>query len=153
MNLGSMGTALLVRRASLADAAAVSRLASEWGYPSPEAVVLERLERLIASSEHIALVAHVDKVVAGWATGEVRLSIGADPRVEITGLVVSAASRRLGIGRLLVTHLEDWSLEKKIHDLFLRSNVARSEAHPFYERLGYERTKTQHSYKKVLHAD
>jgi len=48
--------------------------------------------------------------------------------------------------------LERWALEKQICDLFLRSNVARPEAHPFYERLGYERTKTQHAYKKVLHA-
>ena len=147
-----MGTAPQTRRASLADAAAVSRLASEWGYPSSAAIIRGRLERLIASSEHIALVAQVDGTIAGWATGEVRLSIGADPRVEITGLVVSTASRRLGIGRLLVTHLEHWALEKRIYDLFLRSNVARSEAHPFYERLGYERTKTQHAYKKVLHA-
>ncbi|HWL61305.1 MAG TPA: GNAT family N-acetyltransferase [Steroidobacteraceae bacterium] len=147
-----MGTISLVRRATLSDAEAISRLASEWGYPSSEAVIRGRLERLIASSEHIALVAQVDDAIAGWATGEVRLSIGADPRVEITGLVVSAVSRRLGIGRLLVTHLERWALEKQICDLFLRSNVARPEAHPFYERLGYERTKTQHAYKKVLHA-
>ena len=147
-----MGTASLVRRATLADAAAVSRLASEWGYPSSEDVVWLRLQRLIASPEHIALVAQVNDIIAGWATGEVRLSIASDPRVEITGLVVATASRRFGIGRALVAQLERWALERRICDLFLRSNVARPEAHSFYERLGYERTKTQHAYKKVLHA-
>jgi hypothetical protein len=32
----------------------------------------------------------------------------------------------------------------------VRSNVARAESHPFYERLGYVRTKTQHAYRKRL---
>ena len=34
--------------------------------------------------------------------------------------------------------------------LLVRSNVTRPESHPFYERLGYERIKTQHSYRKTL---
>jgi hypothetical protein len=28
--------------------------------------------------------------------------------------------------------------------------VARTESHPFYERLGYARAKTQHAYRKRL---
>jgi hypothetical protein len=28
--------------------------------------------------------------------------------------------------------------------------VVRAESHPFYERLGYLRTKTQHAYRKTL---
>jgi hypothetical protein len=35
-------------------------------------------------------------------------------------------------------------------ELFLRSNVLRAEAHPFYEQLGFLRTKTQHAYVKPL---
>jgi hypothetical protein len=32
----------------------------------------------------------------------------------------------------------------------VRSNVTRTESHPFYERLGYARVKTQHAYRKRL---
>jgi hypothetical protein len=32
----------------------------------------------------------------------------------------------------------------------VRSNVVRAESHPFYERLGYVRSKTQHAYRKHL---
>jgi uncharacterized protein YciI/GNAT superfamily N-acetyltransferase len=148
--LGSMGTVPNVRCATVADASAVARLLSEWGYPSPESTTIARLGRLIASSEHLAIVAELDGATAGWATGEVRLSLGSDPRVEITGLVVAAAVRRAGVGRFLVAQIEAWALEKGCRELFLRSNIARPEAHPFYERLGYERTKTQHAYRKVL---
>ena len=111
-----------------------------------------RLERLIASPEHLVLIAEVGGNAVGWVTGEVRLLLASEPRVEITGLVVTYARRRAGIGRLLVARVELWALEKGCRELFLRSNVARPEAHPFYESLGYERTKTQHAYKKVLHA-
>lgn len=124
----------------------------EWGHPSTTTTTSACLERLTASPEHVALVVEVDSTVAGWATGEVRFIIGSDPRVEITGLVVTSAHRRSGIGRLLVAQLETWAQEKGCRELFLRSNVTRPEAHPFYESLGYERTKTQHAYKKVLHA-
>jgi hypothetical protein len=32
----------------------------------------------------------------------------------------------------------------------VRSNVDRADSHPFYERLGYVRAKTQHAYRKRL---
>jgi hypothetical protein len=32
----------------------------------------------------------------------------------------------------------------------LRSNILRTDAHKFYEQLGYERVKTQHTYRKSL---
>lgn len=141
-----------VRPATPADAVAVAGLATEWGYPSSELTARARLQQLLASPGHVVLVAEVSGAVAAWATAEVRLSLGSEPRVEITGLVVTAAQRRSGIGRSLVAHIELWAIEKGCRELFLRSNVTRPEAHPFYERLGFERTKTQHAYRKVLHA-
>ena len=35
-------------------------------------------------------------------------------------------------------------------ELFLRSSVDRTEAHMFYPALGFERSKTQHVYRKSL---
>jgi hypothetical protein len=34
----------------------------------------------------------------------------------------------------------------------VRSNAARAESHPFYEALGYVRSKTQHVYTKTITA-
>jgi GNAT superfamily N-acetyltransferase len=146
-----MGTIPQIRLATTADASAVALLSMEWGYPSAEEFTRTRLERLLTSPSHLAIVADLAGVPVGWATAEVRLSLGADPRVEITGLVVTAAFRRTGIGRLLVARIERWTVEMDCRELFLRSNVASPEAHPFYERLGYDRTKTQHAYRKTLH--
>jgi GNAT superfamily N-acetyltransferase len=139
-----------IRLATPADVAALTRLSLEWGYPTSEDLTRVRLGRLLSSQSHLALVAEMAGSAIGWATAEVRFSLGSDPRVEITGLVVAAAHRRTGIGRLLVNQIERWAFENGCRELFLRSNVARPESHPFYERLGYERIKTQHAYKKVV---
>lgn len=141
-----------IRPATPADTAEVVRLAAQWGYPTSEQTMGRRLELLLSSPRHVALVAESGGALLGWGTGEVRLSLGADPRVEITGLVVDAAARRSGIGTHLVSAIELWALEMGFQEIFLRTNVARAESHPFYERLGFERSKTQHAYKKVLRA-
>lgn len=139
-----------IRQASILDASQIARLSAQLGYPSAEGVVHDRLSRLLASRTVVVLVADADAQLVGWSSAELRVSLETGARVEITGLVVDASSRRLGIGRLLVKHLESWAVGQGCPILLVRSNVTRQEAHPFYEGLGYERTKTQHSYKKVL---
>lgn len=140
------------RPAVLADAPEVARLAAQWGYAVSGQGMSSRLARLLASPSHSAFVAEGDGALLGWGTGELRFSLGSDPRVEITGLVVDAAVRRSGVGTLLVARIEQWALEQDCHEVFLRSSTARSEAHPFYQRLGFARRKTQHAYAKVLRA-
>ena len=66
--------------------------------------------------------------------------------------MVDTRHRGLGVGRLLVTAVEQWAWERGLDQMAVRSNVARSESHPFYERLGYVRAKTQHAYRKRLAA-
>lgn len=45
---------------------------------------------------------------------------------------------------------EGWALSSGFSSIRVRSNVTRAESHPFYERLGFARTKTQHVYSKTL---
>ena len=139
-----------IRQASILDASQVARLSAQLGYPSSEADVHDRLSQLLPSRSAVVLVADTGADLVGWSSAEFRVSLETGMRVEITGLVVDPSSRRLGIGRLLVKHLESWAVEQGCATLLVRSNVTRQESHPFYEGLGYERTKTQHIYRKVL---
>ena len=86
----------------------------------------------------------------GWAVAERRLSLESGERAELTGLVVSASARRMGIGRSLVTAAEQWGSEQGLESMYVRSNIARQESHPFYLDLGYHLKKTQHTYEKPL---
>ncbi len=136
----------------MADAAQLARLSSQLGYPVSDSETRERLSQILSSPTHIVLVADNGLGLSGWVLAECRLSLETGPRVEIIGLVVDATTRRVGIGRTLVALIERWALERGYSILLVRSNVVRQESHRFYDQLGYERVKTQHSYKKVLNA-
>ncbi len=64
--------------------------------------------------------------------------------------MVDGAHRGRGAGRMLVAAVEDWARARRLRTLKVRSSVARAEPHPFYRRLGFARTKTQHVYVKAL---
>jgi GNAT superfamily N-acetyltransferase len=144
--------AIQTRLAALNDAPGIARLSTQLGYPVAEADMRRRLEHLLKSSNHFVAVAERGSTLLGWIAGEVRILLESGPRVEISGLVVDTSERRTGIGRMLVSVVERWALERHCQVVSVRSNVARSESHPFYEQLGYERAKTQHAYRKVLDA-
>jgi GNAT superfamily N-acetyltransferase len=142
--------ALRVRPVQLGDAPAIARLAGELGYPSTEEEVRARLAILLPDERCFAAVAAVGAEPCGWIAAEHRRSLDADERAEITGLVVGAGARRAGVGRALVAEAERWAAGRGLALVTVRSNAARLESHPFYESLGYARTKTQHYYRKPL---
>lgn len=145
-------SSLKIRRATKRDSVEITRLCTQLGYPSSEILMQDRLERLIESPVHVVLVAHEGDVVLGWLSGEERITLESGTRVEITGLIVDSTVRRAGIGKRLVSRLEQWALDRRCSEVSVRSNVARLESHPFYEGLRYARTKTQHAYRKALNA-
>jgi len=63
-----------------------------------------------------------------------------------------AGYRGRGAGRQLVEAVERWAAARGLDEISVRSNVVRPDAHPFYERLGYIRAKTQHAYRKAVAA-
>jgi GNAT superfamily N-acetyltransferase len=58
----------------------------------------------------------------------------------VEGVVVDAAYRRKGVGAALMRAAADAAREAGCYKLALTSNVARSDAHRFYSRLGWKRT-------------
>ncbi len=86
----------------------------------------------------------------GWVHVEHRSSLEVGERAELMGLVVDATGRRTGLGRLLVGEAERWARARGLRQVVVRSNVAREPSHPFYDAIGYSRSKTQHVYVKTL---
>jgi GNAT superfamily N-acetyltransferase len=145
-----MVTSPRLRNARLDDAAQIARLASELGYPTTVPEITARLALMLPLSHHHIVVAQGDGELLGWIAVERRLTLESGERIEIVGLVVSALARRSGVGRALVADAEQWALAQGFDSIAVRSNVARADSHPFYERLGYRRRKTQHVYSKPL---
>ena len=139
-----------IRRAQIGDAAEMARLAGELGYPMSSAEMKRRLENLLPNPHHhIAVVASGERLL-GWMHVERRFSLEGGARAELMGLVVDSTARRRGFGRELLKVAENWTLAQELSSLTVRSNAAREQSHPFYESLGYSRSKTQHVYTKAV---
>jgi len=142
---------LHIRRATLSDAAAIAALSGELGYPASAQEMSVRLAVLLPqAAQFVAVAATPAGDVVAWIAAERRLLLEYGEKAEIVGLVVGAAARRTGVGKALVRAVEQWAREQGLAIVSVRSNAARVESHPFYERLGFVRIKTQHSYEKSL---
>jgi GNAT superfamily N-acetyltransferase len=142
---------MTIRTANVTDADQLAALSETLGYPVESEVIRRRLERLLPKPDHVVFVAETKpSLVAGWIHAAEHDILEVGCFCEILGLVVAADRRGEGIGRSLVEQVEHWAAERGLNRVSVRSNVARTESHPFYERSGYVRVKTQHAYRKAL---
>ncbi len=140
-----------VREMTAADSDRVAVLAGELGYPTTHAEIEVRFREIEGRRDSQVLVAvdGEDRVV-GWVHIHGHLAIVVDRTAEIGGLVVDSRSRGRGIGRFLMTAAEAWARGRGYRRLVLRSNTIRTEAHRFYQDLGYTIVKSQHAFQKSL---
>jgi GNAT superfamily N-acetyltransferase len=132
---------LTIRAARVADADAIAALLGELGYPSDAPQVERRLERIVSDKASQLFVAEVDGQIAGLAALHVLPLVQRDEvGAELTAMVVGEAHRRKGIGTELLAEVEREARSLGCGRLVLGSADRRSDAHAFYERLGYEST-------------
>lgn len=140
-----------IRTAVRSDASRLAELSTELGYPATAADLGPRLGRILGREDSVVLVAELpDGEVVGWLHGAEVEILERGRHCEILGLVVAVGRRRHGAGRRLVSAVERWAAARGLDEITVRSNVVRAESHPFYERLGYTRVKTQHAYRMEL---
>ena len=120
------------------------------GYPNSKAAIADRMKRLRQRAGELVLVADQLPPVMGWVHAAEQELLDSGRRCEILGLVVAPEVRGRGVGRQLVAAVEEWAVQRGLGLLAVRSNIVRTESHPFYERLGFVRLKTQHAYRKQL---
>jgi GNAT superfamily N-acetyltransferase len=140
-----------VRVATMEDAPQLAALGGELGYDVSVAEMRVRLAAVIGRLDTIVLAAETQSnELAGWLHAGVHPLLTAPATAEILALVVGRAHRRIGAGRQLVAAAEAWATASGVATLVVRSNVVRVESHAFYPGVGFERSKTQHVYRKSL---
>ena len=143
----------LIRIAQAADARAIAELTMQLGYEVPSSIVAERIERLLARRDQQFMVAELDGDVVGWVHVGIIEYIETGAFAVIGGLVVDRGHRKHGIGRVLMDRAEDWARTQGCGIMRLWSSAMRTEAHRFYEHLGYANVKTQYTFVKALNAE
>ncbi len=141
---------LIIRKANVSDSPLVAELSGTLGYPATAEVMHERLACVLKLATHVVFVADANGEIVGWTHGAEQEILETGCVCEIWGLVVDENYRGRGVGHLLIQAIEQWALARGLNEISVRSNVVRPESHHFYERIGYERFKTQHAYRKKL---
>ena len=131
---------VVVRSAIAADCRALESLIGQLGYQASETEIAERLAEMKREGR-LVLVAELDGAVVGClSTSVMRVLHRPAPVGRISMMVVAAEVRGRGIGAQLVRAAETALVAGGCQLVEVTSNLARTEAHRFYERLGYERT-------------
>jgi predicted N-acetyltransferase YhbS len=96
---------------------------------------------LIDSNNNYTLVVakDKDKNIVGSILGIICYDLGGDckPFMVIENLIVKNGYRGMGIGKQLMTFLEELAQERNCYFTMLESTYRRKEAHKFYEAIGY----------------
>ncbi|OKH27587.1 GNAT family N-acetyltransferase [Chroogloeocystis siderophila] len=139
-----------IRQAIAHDANAIANLSHQLGYPTTTSAVRQRLAQM-HSANHAVYVAEISDIgVVGWIHAHLCLLFQTNLHAEIGGLVVDERYRSSGIGRQLLLQIEQWASQQGCESVYLRSNVVRTQAHIFYEKMGYSYIKTSLAFHKHL---
>lgn len=129
-----------VRELHRTDVQHLIPLLAELGYPVDETTLAKRFDAFAEQGEK-ALVAERDGRIIGLLTLHVTPVLHRAGSVgRITTLVVEEAHHGQGVGRALVDDAERQLWEKGCVLIEVTSNKKRTDAHAFYEKLGYEQT-------------
>jgi GNAT superfamily N-acetyltransferase len=133
---------LTIRPAASGDAATIGRLLEQLGYPTNDAEIPERIEKLHARAGTMVLVAeNEDGALVGVVTVHLFQTLHADePAAWLSALVVEEEARGQGVGSALVARAEEWAIKHGALRLSLTSALHRESAHEFYKARDYEHT-------------
>lgn len=99
--------------------------------------VVEALDRS-AEPGRLVLVAELDGMVAGFASGEERTHWSGDPELYVGELAVAPHYEGRGVGRALIDAVTDHAKQLGLTTITLDTGAANTSARAFYKRLGFE---------------
>ena len=141
MNAGARTEAVIIRPAEVGDAARISELITELGYPTDGDTMTERLAPILPDPHYLTLVAGLNGLIVGVAGATLGRYYEKDGNyARLLVLNVASTARGRGVGSLLVAAVERWAADNGVREIVVNSALHRAEAHGFYERRGYVRT-------------
>lgn len=133
-----------IRTALREDAPGITMLLDQLGYPETPETIENRLTEMNARSDSVVLVAEDDRgKLAGCIHVTIVRRLAEGVHGEIASLVVHEGQRSQGTGDRLVQSAAEWLRARGLDRVRVRCNAVRERTHGFYERLGFQLTKTQ----------
>lgn len=132
----------VTRLATAADIPVITTLLTQLGYPASEGEMAARLGDLVRiGPPDRVMVCEVDGAVAGVMTLHLTPELHrAKPVGRVTVLVVDERARNQRVGAAMMAEAERILRNDGAGLLEVTSNMRRTDAHRFYEKLGYQKT-------------
>lgn len=144
----------MLRNITIFDAQEIQRISNfELGYNVNLNIVKKQIKKLTEDSVHHIIIGYENeqtRKIIGFVHAELYESLYMDTGLNILGLAVDSNFQGQGIGKKLMSSIEEYALKNNISYIRLNSNVRRTEAHKFYESIGYVCDKTQKRLIKKL---
>ena len=144
----------MLRNVTIFDAQEIQRISNfELGYDVDLDIVKKQIKKLTNSNKHNIIIGFENeqtRKIIGFVHAELYESLYMDTGLNILGLAVDSNFQGQGIGKKLMSSIEEYALKNNISYIRLNSNVRRTEAHKFYESIGYVCDKTQKRLIKKL---
>lgn len=137
----------MIRRATAVDLPSVAILSKQLGYPTTLAQLEERFNQL-KPNEHVWVYEQNQRIVA-WLQYDWRNDLISGSTLEIIAMVVDHTFRGRGIGKTLLSFIQDRATEHNV-SVTVRSQLKRKRAHHFYQKNGFDLQKTQHLFYHPL---
>jgi GNAT superfamily N-acetyltransferase len=139
-----------IRPITTEDLPAAQGLLSQLGYALDQEELARRFASVSAAQQHTVFVADEENRVVALCHMYARPALDKPPEAVVQALVVDGNFRGRSVGRAMMAAAEAWAREHGFVSVALASNVTRSEAHAFYEGIGYQRTATSQLFRKDL---
>ena len=141
---------LIIRKLAIEDAPAICEISVEGlGYNCDLNLVQRKIQNLDLKREAV-FVCELDGKVAGYIHVEHYDTLYFETMANILALSVKKKIQKLGVGKTLLLEAENWAKENGIKMMRLNSGINRTNAHGFYEHLGYVSEKDQKRFIKNL---
>ncbi|MGY3765812.1 GNAT family N-acetyltransferase [Vagococcus vulneris] len=142
----------MIRPLTVRDAADIYLLNREQlGYDLTLPRTTEKLTALLTDTQHHFLLGFEDTAtnqIVGYVHAEVYDTLYSDTLFNVLALAVAKSHEKQGIGKTLMTALEQEAINRNYEGIRLNSSVSRKEAHRFYEALNYDNNKEQKRFIK-----
>ncbi len=142
---------IVIRKVRTEDVKFIADLSDQLGHGLTEKEANERVGKIMKDRNQAIFVAeHVGERILGYAYVILVYELANGYQARLEGLVTDEHARGIGLGRRLMGQVEKWAKKKGSKTLKFVSNIKRTEAHGFYEKIGYEKSKVQQQFKKTL---
>ena len=144
----------MFREINIEDAQEVAEICKfALGYDVDVENVKRQIEKLTNYKKQHIIIGYEDqhtRKIIGFVHAQMYESFYSDLGLNILGLAVNPDFQGKGIGKKLMSKLENYAVDNNICFIRLNSAMKREDAHNFYEHIGYTCDKVQKRFIKVF---